>query len=131
MRAPKLLALVASMTAGGWAAEVPLPIAIRDAHIVTVSGADLPKGTVVLRNGLIEAIGANIPVPADAAAIDGTGLTVYPGFIDGLSTWGIPASAPASGSGTAGSLVSGNNATQTGIHCVRRQILRSVRWEFR
>jgi Amidohydrolase family len=27
--------------------------------------------------------------------IDGTGLTVYPGFIDGLSTWGIPAPAPA------------------------------------
>ncbi len=99
MRVCRVVALVASMTAGSWAAEAPLPVAIRDAHIVTVSGADLPKGTVVLRNGLIESVGANIPVPADAAVIDGTGLTVYPGFIDGLSTWGIPTPTAASGSG--------------------------------
>ncbi len=99
MRASRVLALAASMTAGCWAAESPLPIAIRDAHIVTVGGADLPKGTVVLRSGLIEAVGTGIAVPADAAVIDGTGLTVYPGFIDGLSTWGIPAPASPSGSG--------------------------------
>jgi hypothetical protein len=71
-------------------ASVPSAIAIKDAHVVTVSGDDLPKATVILRNGLIEEVGTNVPVPADAWVIDGAGLTVYPGFIDGLSTWGIP-----------------------------------------
>ncbi|MBV9404652.1 MAG: amidohydrolase family protein [Acidobacteriaceae bacterium] len=69
-------------------------IAIKDAHVVTVSGADMPKATVVLRDGLIEDVGPSVTVPADAWVIDGAGLTVYPGFIDALSTWGIPAAIP-------------------------------------
>ncbi|MGA8597699.1 MAG: amidohydrolase family protein [Bryobacteraceae bacterium] len=75
--------------------EVPSAIAIKDAHVVTVSGPDLPKATVLLRDGLIEDVGPNLTVPADAWVIDGNGLTVYPGFIDGLSTWGIPQPAAA------------------------------------
>ncbi len=82
--------------------EGPRVVAIRDAHVVTVSGPDLPKGTVVLRDGLIEEVGANIPIPADAWVIDGTGLTVYPGFIDALSTWGIPAALPVTAARAAG-----------------------------
>lgn len=71
-------------------AEVPSAIAIKDARVVTVSGAELAKGTVLLRDGLIQDVGADLPIPADAWVIEGAGLTVYPGFIDGLSTWGIP-----------------------------------------
>ncbi len=67
----------------------PTSIAIRNAKIVTVSGATIAKGTVVLRNGLIEAVGDNVAVPADALVIEGDGLTVYPGLVDGLSTWGM------------------------------------------
>jgi Amidohydrolase family len=79
-------------------AEVPSAVAIKDARVVTVSGADLPKATVLLRNGLIEDVGPNLTIPADAWVIDGTSLIVYPGFIDGLSTWGIPElAAPAAG----------------------------------
>src|SRR5947209_2966744 len=79
--------------------ETPSAIAIKDAHVVTVGGADLPKATVVLRNGLIEQVGPHINISSDVWVIDGTGLTVYPGFIDALSTWGIPnANAPAGGS---------------------------------
>ncbi len=69
--------------------SVPSAIAIKDAHVVTVSGDDFPKATVLLRNGLIEDIGAQLSIPADAWVIDGTGLTVYPGFINGLSIWGL------------------------------------------
>jgi imidazolonepropionase-like amidohydrolase len=68
-------------------------IAIRDAHVVTVSGEDLLKATVVMQNGLITDVGPSAIVPAGAWVIDGTGLTVYPGFIDALSTWGIPPAA--------------------------------------
>jgi imidazolonepropionase-like amidohydrolase len=84
------------------AAQAPSAVAIRNAKIVTVSGPVIPKGTVVLRNGLIEAVGENVPVPPDAMLVDGEGLTVYPGLIDGLSTWGMPGAAPATTTATAG-----------------------------
>lgn len=71
-------------------AEVPSVVAIKDAHVVTVSGEDLPKGTVVFRDGLIQEVGPSVSIPPDAWVIEGNGLTVYPGFINGLSTWGIP-----------------------------------------
>jgi imidazolonepropionase-like amidohydrolase len=77
-------------------------VAIRNARIVTVSGPAIAKGTVVVRNGLIEAVGENVPVPADAMVVDGEGLTVYPGLIDGLSTWGQTGAATASTATAAG-----------------------------
>ena len=76
-------------------AETPSALAIRNARIVTVSGPALQKGTVLLRNGLIEAVGENVTVPADAWVIEGEGLTVYPGLIDALSTLGLADAAPA------------------------------------
>lgn len=75
--------------------------AITNAKIVTVSGTTIEKGTIVIRNGLIDAVGANVATPADAQVFDATGLTVYPGFIDALSTLGLqtrPAT-PAGGGG--------------------------------
>jgi len=87
-----------------WAtAEVPPVVAIRNAKIVTVSGPVIAKGTVVFRNGLIEAVGENLLVPGDAWVVEGEGLTVYPGLIDGLSSWGTSvAAAPAAGGGRGG-----------------------------
>jgi imidazolonepropionase-like amidohydrolase len=76
-------------------AESHPAVAISNAKIVTVSGPVIARGTVVVRNGLIEAVGENVPVPADAMLVEGEGLTVYPGLIDGLSTWGQPYAAPA------------------------------------
>ncbi len=76
-------------------AEVPSAIAIRNARIVPVSSPAIAKGTVVLRNGLIEAVGAEIQIPSDAWVIEGDGLTVYPGLIDALSSTGMPDAAPA------------------------------------
>jgi imidazolonepropionase-like amidohydrolase len=64
--------------------------AITGAKIVTVSGPTIENGTVVIRNGLIESVGSDVKIPADAALIDGKGLTVYPGFIDSLTNVGMP-----------------------------------------
>jgi imidazolonepropionase-like amidohydrolase len=64
--------------------------AIQGATLVTVSGSAIGNGTIVLRNGLIEAIGRRMDPPTDAVVIDGSGLTVYPGFIDAFSQVGIP-----------------------------------------
>lgn len=77
-------------------------VAIRGGTVVTVSGATIPKGTVVIRGGLITAVGADIPIPADARIIDATGMTVYPGLFDAYSSLGLPAAAPAQGGGRGG-----------------------------
>lgn len=63
--------------------------AVTNARIVTVSGATIERGTVVVRDGLIESVGADAKIPADARVLDGTGLTVYPGFIDALTSLGL------------------------------------------
>jgi imidazolonepropionase-like amidohydrolase len=68
--------------------------AITGARIMTVSGPVIERGTVVIRDGLITAIGDKVNAPADARVIDGTGLTVYPGLIDSNSSVGIPLPAP-------------------------------------
>ena len=64
-------------------------IAIRNARIVTVSGPDIENGTVVIRDGKIEAVGATVNVPAGARTIDGQGLSVYPGMIDAGTNMGL------------------------------------------
>ena len=76
--------------------------AITNARIVTVSGPTIEKGTIVVRNGLIDSVGANMQPPADAQVFDATGLTVYPGFVDTLTTLGIPARPAATGGGGPG-----------------------------
>lgn len=63
--------------------------AIRNARIVTVSGPDIDNGTVVIRDGKIEAVGASVNVPSGAQTIDGRGLSVYPGMIDAGTNMGL------------------------------------------
>ena len=44
----------------------------------------------MVRHGRVEAIGANVQVPADAREINLTGKTIYAGFIDAYSEQKIP-----------------------------------------
>jgi imidazolonepropionase-like amidohydrolase len=76
-------------------AEAPRVFAITNARIVTAVGPTVESGTILLRNGLIEAVGANVAVPADARVIDGKGHTVYPGLIDMGTTMPVDVPRPA------------------------------------
>jgi imidazolonepropionase-like amidohydrolase len=76
-------------------AEGPHIYAIRGARLVTANGAPIATGTIVLRNGLIDAVGADVAVPADATVIDGGGMSVYPGLIDMGNAAGLDAAPPA------------------------------------
>jgi hypothetical protein len=89
----KLVTVLFLLCLAAWADDPPA-IAIQNARIVTVSGPAIGRGTVVIRKGLIEAVGASAQVPADAAIVAGDGLTVYPGLIDALTNVGIPSLAP-------------------------------------
>ncbi|MEP6491367.1 MAG: amidohydrolase family protein [bacterium] len=63
--------------------------AIRGGRVVTVSGAEIPNGVVVISGGKITAVGANVAVPSGAQVIDATGLMVYPGMIETGSSVGL------------------------------------------
>jgi imidazolonepropionase-like amidohydrolase len=73
---------IATALAVSTSADAPHIYAIRGAKIVPVSGAEIASGTVVIRGGIIEAVGASVQAPAEAHVVDGSGLTVYPGLID-------------------------------------------------
>jgi hypothetical protein len=81
---------------------IPGTYAITNARIVPVSGPSIDRGTIVIRDGLIVAVGTSVAAPADARVIDGTGLTVYPGLIDALSNVGVPARQQGGGGGGGG-----------------------------
>jgi imidazolonepropionase-like amidohydrolase len=68
--------------------------AIVDARVVPVSGPVLERATVVIRQGLIEAVGASVALPPGTRTIDGQGLTLTPGLIDGFGGVGLPAPSP-------------------------------------
>jgi len=62
---------------------------IRNATIMTAAGPTITRGSVLLRDGKIAAVGTNVTAPADALVIDGTGKYVTPGIIDVHSHIGV------------------------------------------
>lgn len=64
-------------------------IAVTGGTVYPVSGAPIRNGTVLIRNGRIAAVGADIAIPADAQRIDATGKTVTPGLIDAATQLGL------------------------------------------
>src|SRR6266481_185454 len=95
------LGLLAASAAWGQGGE-PRTFAIRGAKVVPVSSAPLENATVVVSHGIITAVGTNLTIPPDAWVIDGKGLTVYPGLIDGFTDVGVAASAPPAPAGDGG-----------------------------
>ena len=89
-----ILVATLTFTLTGGAAPAGLTYAIKGARIVTVSGAVIDSGSVVMRDGVIQAVGASVTIPADAIVTDGAGLTVYPGLIDMASSAPLETSSP-------------------------------------
>jgi imidazolonepropionase-like amidohydrolase len=57
-------------------------IAVRGATVHTAAGAPIANATIVVRDGKVVAVGANVPVPAGARVIDAAGKVIIPGMID-------------------------------------------------
>ena len=64
-------------------------LVIKGGRILPVSGPAIEGGIVLINKGKIEAIGKDIPIPADAKVIDATGKVVVPGFVEAHSTRGM------------------------------------------
>src|SRR5689334_11513017 len=75
-------------------ADAPGVYAITGGTVHPVSGAAIANGVVIIRGGLIEAVGANLTIPPDATVIDVKGGHVYPGLIDAGTSFGFAAAAP-------------------------------------
>src|SRR6185436_11491950 len=78
-------------------ADAPGVYAITGGTVHPVSGPEIANGVVIIRDGLIEAAGANVAVPADATVIDAKGKHVYPGLIDAQTSLGFPSGTPRRG----------------------------------
>lgn len=83
---------VACLCCGSWGQSLRPSLtttAIVDARIEIRPGKVIEKGTVVMRDGLIVEVGEHVAVPAGAEILDGKGLFVYAGFIDGGASKGL------------------------------------------
>lgn len=71
-------------------APVTRTYAIKNARIIQAPGRVIDGGVLIIKNGIIAAVGKNIEIPAGARIIQADSLYVYAGFIDGLSHTGVP-----------------------------------------
>ena len=90
----RLVYVLALFIAAAAYADAPGVYAITGGTVHPVSGPEIANGVVVIRGGLIEAVGVNVPIPADATVIDVKGGYVYPGLIDAQTSLGFASAAP-------------------------------------
>ena len=64
-------------------------IAITNGKVYPVSGPPISNGTVLIRDGVIVAVGMNVSIPAGAQRIDANGKIVTPGLINSLTEVGV------------------------------------------
>ena len=80
---------------GLWAQENPdrSPVtntyALKDVRIVQKPGQMIEVGNVIIKDGLIEAVGKDVVIPLNAMVLEADSMYVYPGFIDGMSYIGV------------------------------------------
>jgi imidazolonepropionase-like amidohydrolase len=65
------------------------PYALTNAQILVSPADTIDRGTVVIRDDSIAAVGPDVSAPDDVQTIDCEGLTVYPGFIDSGTHLGL------------------------------------------
>jgi len=79
--------------------NTPRIYALTHARIVAGPGEVLPEATLLVRDGTIEQVGAKVDIPSDAVVRDLKGKTIYPGFIDLYTNYGIDSEADANAGG--------------------------------
>jgi len=85
----RLAAAIWVSSAALFAGMEPAALFIKNATIVPVVGEKIENGSILVRDGKIQAVGKDLQAPAEAKVIDASGLFVYPGFIDSYSHFGL------------------------------------------
>ncbi|MBI1723347.1 MAG: amidohydrolase family protein [Gemmatimonadetes bacterium] len=86
------------------------PVLVRNATILTATGVELERGSILLRDGRIAAVGSDVQGPAGAVVVDGTGKFVTPGLIDTHSHLGVYAAPGTFGENNGNELTNPNTA---------------------
>jgi imidazolonepropionase-like amidohydrolase len=86
MRRIILSASLATLAATTLSAQT---IAITGGKVYPVSGPVIENGTVLMRDGVIVAVGAGVPIPANAQRVDATGKWVTPGIVNAATQLGL------------------------------------------
>lgn len=101
--------------------------ALTNARIQTVTRGVIDKGTVVIRKGLIEAVGPAVAVPPDARVLDLGGRTLSPGLLDLTSSLGLAApAAPTAGGGGGGGAAAPQGGPRPGLD-PEREVARELK----
>jgi imidazolonepropionase-like amidohydrolase len=81
--------LAVCVTAGGCLTASAQDVAIKGATIITMKGERIEKGVIIVRDGRIAKVGADLKVPVEATVIDAEGKVVMPGIINVHSSAGM------------------------------------------
>lgn len=103
-RSASLYVVIALLVVPFAFAEAPETIFIKNGHIIPVVGAPIDNGSLLIRDGKIVDIGANIKAPSGATIIEAEGRFVYPGMV-----------APLTAIGVTGYPRAGNDTNETGV----------------
>jgi imidazolonepropionase-like amidohydrolase len=107
--------------------KTPNLIALTGATVYTEPGKKLENATVLIADGRISAVGTSVKVPAGYQQIDASRYTLYPGFIDPYTQYGIEAAKPAKPGSYRDAPVyknerKGGNASNDAIHAQQRWV---------
>ncbi len=86
-----LMILVTAFAQAEETLKLETPLVLRNVRIVAEPGRVIERGSIVIRDRQIVAVGATVDVPAGALEIDAKGHTAYAGFIDGFTRAGVVA----------------------------------------
>ena len=73
--------ILAGLMASHASAAPPAKLALQGGRIIPVTGPDIAKGTVLIENGTITAVGPDVEIPYDAMVVDVTGKVLFPGMV--------------------------------------------------
>ncbi len=88
-RAMTLAAVAMVALSGGGTGVRAQAVALSGGLVFPISSGPIEGGTVLMVDGRIAAVGANVQIPAGAEVVDVSGSVVMPGIIDAMSYYGI------------------------------------------
>lgn len=89
MRALRIAALAAMSVVLVSTTHAQETVAITGGTIYPVSGPKITNATIILSDGVITAIGANVAIPANARRIDAAGKWITPGLVSPVTSLGV------------------------------------------
>ncbi len=69
-------------------------LVLQNGRIFPISRPPIERGSVLIRQGKIEALGTDIKIPSGAKIINASGLEIYPGWIDTKTSLGLSEPGP-------------------------------------